>query len=116
MSPMKLLLRPALLLACVTVSLSAGIAADDWSEMTAILKRIVPPSFAAKDFPVTDFGAVGDGKTDCRAAFAQAIEACAKAGGGRVVVPAGTFFSDGPIHLRSNVNLHVSEGATITFG
>jgi len=42
------------------------------------------------------------------------VDACARAGGGRVVVPPGVFLT-GPIHLRSNVNLHVSEGATIRF-
>lgn len=104
----------SLILAALVNMTAAG--QDDWAEMDAILKRIVPPAFPARDFPVTDFGAVGDGKTDSRAAFAQAIEACVKAGGGRVVVPKGVFLSDGPIHLKSNVNLHVSEGATITFG
>ena len=72
------------------------------------------PSFPDRDFPVTDFGAVADGTTDATAAFRAAIDACARAGGGRVVVPPGVFLT-GPIHLRSNVNLHVSEGATIRF-
>ena len=40
--------------------------------------------------------------------------ACHAAGGGRVVVPAGEFLT-GAIHLRSNVNLFVSEGATLRF-
>jgi polygalacturonase len=91
-------------------------AVDDWSDMPAILKRIVPPTFPARDFPVANFGAVADGKTDCRAAIANAIAACTKAGGGRVVVPPGEYFCDGPIHLASNVNLHVAKGATIRFG
>lgn len=89
---------------------------DDWAGRDEILRRIVPPTFPARDFAVTEFGAVGDGRTDCRAAFAAAIVACARAGGGRVVVPKGDFFCDGPIHLVSNVNLHVSDGATIRFG
>jgi polygalacturonase len=106
--------------AAVALLCSTGIrstrAADDWAEATAIVKRVVAPQFPARDFDVTKFGAVGDGQTDCRAAFARAIAACTKAGGGRVVVPAGVFLSDGPIHLASNVNLHVTAGATITFG
>lgn len=89
---------------------------DPWVEMPTILQRIVPPTFPTKDFPVTDFGGVGDGQKDCREALAKAIAACNQAGGGRVVVPKGTFYCDGPIHLLSNVNLHVSEGATIKFG
>ena len=37
-----------------------------------------------------------------------------QAGGGKVVVPAGMYLT-GAIHLKSNVNLEVSEGATIKF-
>src|SRR6266545_1478377 len=42
------------------------------------------------------------------------IAACHDAGGGRVLVPPGAFLT-GAIHLRSDVNLHVTEGATIRF-
>jgi polygalacturonase len=51
---------------------------------------------------------------DCTAAFRAAIDQCSKSGGGKVIVPAGTFLT-GAIHLKSNVNLEVSEGATIKF-
>ena len=89
--------------------------ADVWAtEYPRILARIKPPKFPKKDFPITKYGAVGDGKTDCTEAFRKAIDACAKAKGGRVVVPAGEF-STGAIHLKSNVNLHVSKGATVKF-
>jgi polygalacturonase len=47
-------------------------------------------------------------------AFAKAIEACHRAGGGRVVVPAGEWFT-GPIHLKSHVNLFLEEGAVVRF-
>ena len=87
---------------------------EAWARVPEILKRIKPPVFPKRDFHVTHFGAVGDGKTDCTDAFRKAIAACRKAGGGRVVVPAGKFLS-GPIHLRSNVNLHVTSAATIKF-
>ncbi len=90
--------------------------ANDWAGRDEILRRIVPPTFPARDFPITEFGAVGDNRTDSRPAISAAIAACTKAGGGRVVVPKGTFLCDGPIHLASNINLHVSEGATIRFG
>ncbi|HEX5220666.1 MAG TPA: glycoside hydrolase family 28 protein [Verrucomicrobiae bacterium] len=88
--------------------------ADPWARVPGILKRMVPPRFPDRDFLVTRFGAVGDGATDCTRAFADAIAACNAAGGGRVVVPEGVFVS-GAIHLKSKVNLHVSEGATIRF-
>src|SRR4030095_642244 len=82
--------------------------------MPGILMRIKPPVFPKRDFVITKFGAKPNGTTDSTAAFREAISACNKAGGGRVVVPAGTFLT-GAIHLKSNVNLHVSPGATIKF-
>ena len=82
--------------------------------MPAILAGIRAPVFPDRDFPVTDFGARPDDGRDATAAFRAAIEACARAGGGRVVVPPGVYLT-GPIHLKSRVNLHVSEGATIRF-
>src|SRR5438552_4884780 len=87
---------------------------DPWSQASQILARIKAPIFPARDFPITRFGAVSNGKAECTEAFAKAIDACNKAGGGRVVVPAGEFPS-GAIHLRSNVNLHVTKDATIKF-
>ncbi|HEY9219627.1 MAG TPA: glycoside hydrolase family 28 protein, partial [Phenylobacterium sp.] len=44
----------------------------------------------------------------------QAIAACTAAGGGRVLVPAGDWLT-GAVHLKSNVELHVAEGATLRF-
>ncbi len=85
-----------------------------WEEVPEILKRIVPPTFPDKDFNIIDYGAIGDGKTDCTEAFKKAIEAANKAGGGRVVTPAGSFLT-GAIHLKSNVNLYVAKDAVIKF-
>jgi polygalacturonase len=81
--------------------------------MDKILKRIQEPVFPNRQFVITDFGAKDDG-TMSTEAFRKAIEACNKAGGGRVLVPKGTYLT-GAIHLLSNVELHVSEGATILF-
>jgi len=83
-----------------------------WSAFDRAADRIVAsvrrPHFPPRYFPITRFGAVGDGTTDCTAAFAAAIAACNRAGGGHVVVPSGQFFT-GAIHLRSNVDLHLPE-------
>src|ERR1041385_2621579 len=87
---------------------------DPWALHAAILKRIAAPKFPSKDFPVTRYGAKSGGKVDCTEAFRSAIEAAARAGGGRVVVPAGVWLS-GAIHLKSNVNLVVEKGSTIKF-
>jgi polygalacturonase len=85
-----------------------------WSTMDETLARISPPTFPAKDFIVTSYGAVGDGKFDCTDAIAKTISACAESGGGRVVVPEGVFLT-GAIHLKSNVNLHVTKNAVVRF-
>jgi polygalacturonase len=85
-----------------------------WAQADAIARSVRPPRFPHRQFPVTRFGAKGDGVTDCTRAFAAAIRACAHAGGGHVVVPSGRY-PTGPIHLRSNVDLHVTEHATIAF-
>ncbi|HQU84399.1 MAG TPA: glycoside hydrolase family 28 protein [Pyrinomonadaceae bacterium] len=90
-------------------------AEEAWkTEYPRILARIKPPKFKKKDYLVTKYGAVGDGKTLNSEAFKKAIEECSKKGGGRVVVPAGEWLT-GAIHLKSNVNLYVSKGATIKF-
>jgi lysophospholipase L1-like esterase len=76
-------------------------------------KLSVASLFRDVDFPITDFGAKPDG-SKCTEAFAKAFAAAERAGGGRVVVPAGKWFS-GAIHLRSNCGLHLSEGAEVLF-
>ena len=65
------------------------------------------------DFPIDRFGARPDG-SKCTAAFAAAFDAAEKAGGGRVVVPAGRWFT-GAVHLKSNCELHLSDGAEVVF-
>lgn len=102
------------LTACHSTAESTQPGTDPWAQVPVILKRIVPPTFPARDFAVTRYGAVADGDTDCTAAFRKAVAACAEAGGGRVVVPAGKYLS-GPIHLKDNVNLHLAKDATILF-
>jgi polygalacturonase len=103
------------LTACLALTTALlGTARAGWEQVDEILSRIEAPQFPDKDFNITDFGAVADGKTDCTGAFKKAITAANEAGGGRVVVPAGEFLS-GAIHLVSNVNLHLLAGAVIKF-
>lgn len=107
------------MLAVALVSLSCETSSSSelntaWEQVPGILEQIAPPAFPAQDFVITDFGAIGDGETDCTEAFRQAIAACHEAGGGRVVVPEGNFLT-GAIHLKSNVNLHVRKNATVLF-
>ncbi len=85
-----------------------------WAGAADILARIRPPKIPARSVSVTAYGAKGDGVTLDSRAFATAIAALSAKGGGRVVVPAGRFLT-GPIHLESNIELHVAQGATILF-
>jgi len=70
------------------------------------------PTIPAREFDITRFGAIGDGKTMNTAAFSRATAACAQAGGGSVIVPPGVFLT-GPITLASHMALVVQKGATI---
>ena len=79
-----------------------------------IVASVRRPRFPRRYFRVTDFGAVGDGTSKNTAAFAAAIDHTSRSGGGHVIVPPGTFLT-GAIHLRSRVDLHVEDGATILF-
>ena len=94
------------------------VAAQQWNEAQyrQIERSIREPEFADKAYLITKFGA----KTDNTAAKNQkaiqkAIDKCSKAGGGRVVIPAGQKFLTGAIELKSGVNLEVQEGATLEF-
>ncbi|MFF1399975.1 glycoside hydrolase family 28 protein [Streptomyces sp. NPDC058287] len=95
---------------------AAALTSDQAADVAAnkIVASIRRPRIPRRDFPVTAFGAVADGTTDNTAALRAAVQAAHAAGGGRVVVPAGTW-ATGPIHLLSHVELHVAAGATLRF-
>ncbi len=90
------ILCPAL--ALCTVVASAQIA-------TTSAKSYAHPIHRSKRYVITDFGAVGDGKTLNTKAIQAAIDKCASTKkGGVLVVPKGTFLS-GAIFLKQGVNL-----------
>lgn len=64
------------------------------------------------DYNVREFGAKGDGKTLDHQAINAAIDTCVAHGGGRVVLPAGTYLC-GSIRMKSHVELHLVAGAKI---
>ena len=63
-------------------------------------------------FNVRDFGAKGDGVTKDTAAVQKAIDAAHAAGGGEVLLPAGTYLS-GSIFLKSRIDFHLAQGAVL---
>lgn len=77
------------------------------------LPVVLQPSFRKDTFNITKYGAVADGQTLNTEAFRQAIAACSQRGG-VVLVPRGLWLT-GPIELKSNVNLHVAQGALVQF-
>jgi len=64
------------------------------------------------DLLITDCGAVPDGLTLNTQAINTAILQQSKRGGGRVIIPNGTFLS-GTVRLRSNISLHFEEEAVL---
>lgn len=86
----------------------------DWSVAAAIEARIESPAIPERSVSIVEFGAKAS-PADARPAILAAIESVSKAGGGRVVLPAGSWFSEGPIHLQSKIELHLEEGATLLF-
>ncbi len=64
-------------------------------------------------YNICDFGAVGDGHTNNAPAIQTAIHACATAGGGTVLVPAGQVYCTGTLTLESRVELHIERGAVL---
>lgn len=110
-----LLLGIVLLFGCISrAQKKAAFPKEPWKQVSKILAQIKIPSFPEKDFLITQYGANGDGVTNCSKAIKDAIEKCNSAGGGRVVVPPGKYFT-GPIYLKSNVNLHIEKGAVLLF-
>ncbi|MDZ7692973.1 MAG: hypothetical protein U5K69_17925 [Balneolaceae bacterium] len=81
------------------------------------MPQLQRPTFPDSSFDIRDFGArmrseeSGFKNTD---AIHRAIEAAHQAGGGKVVIPEGEWLT-GPVHLMSNINLHIAEGATLYF-
>lgn len=80
--------------------------------MENILGRIHAPEFPDRVFNIRDF--VSENEDNYTDAIKGAIEACHEAGGGRVLVPEGVYYT-GAIHLLSNVELHLEEGAVLFF-
>lgn len=85
-----------------------------YEDLAFDMPRVEVPTFPDYTVRVTDYGAVGDGETLNTEAFDEALRHVSEQGGGHVVVPRGVWRT-GPIALRSNVDLHVEQGALVVF-
>ena len=72
-------------------------------------------SIATTAFPDRDIAVQSADSASSRAVIQTAIDECSRSGGGRVVVSPGTYLIDGNIVMKSDVNLHLEEGATLLF-
>ncbi|MBO7455192.1 MAG: glycoside hydrolase family 28 protein [Paludibacteraceae bacterium] len=103
------------ILALVAVSAYAQNPYDKYyTNLPCAVEHVQPVVIPDYTVTLTDFGAVGDGQTDCSEAFAAAIKHLKKQGGGHLIVPDGKWFT-GPIKLISNFDLHLADNATIIF-
>ncbi|WP_341939423.1 glycoside hydrolase family 28 protein [Marinimicrobium sp. C2-29] len=84
----------------------------DWNKASQIVQDVQPPVIPERDYNITDFGAE---RGNARPAIMAAIDKASEDGGGRVIIPEGRWNSEGPIHLKSRINLHIAEGATLLF-
>ncbi|TFW35084.1 glycoside hydrolase family 28 protein [Massilia horti] len=120
-----------------TLSMAAQ-SSDPWQRAREIEAKFAKPlRFRDEDFLITAFGAkpcevapvrawvtphaMGEslsplrGSHDCYPAITAAINACHKAGGGRVLITKGNWYMAGPLVLRSNVHVHLAAGARLYF-
>jgi polygalacturonase len=102
------------LTSCITRQKGAPPVSARFIDVEFDMPTIAEPVIPEYTVTITEFGAVSDGRTLNTQAFADAIEAVTKKGGGRVIIPRGIWLT-GPIILKSNINIHTEDGALIIF-
>jgi polygalacturonase len=80
-----------------------------------ILSLIKTPVFKNTTYDIVSYGAIADGKTDIKPILDKVISLCSKNGGGKVIIPEGIYLINGPIVLKSHVNLHLSKNSEVVF-
>lgn len=101
---LRVWLSAGILTTCLALSASARQTAPN----------VAAPHFRENSVNLEDFGGVGNGAALNTKAFAKALDALTRKGGGRLVVSPGIWLT-GPIKLRSGVDLHLERGAVIQF-
>lgn len=115
---MNILKSTFTLFAAVIISVCAFSQAEKYPDLYKGIEFKMPkvqePVIPKYSVSITDFGAKSGGQELCTKAFADAIDAASKKGGGRVVIPRGTWLT-GPITLKSNIELYSEIGALVIF-
>lgn len=105
-----------IILTCVALMATFMLSAADYS---AYYKNL-PVDIVKPELPTTpgtvmniaEYGAVGDGVTDCTRVLQNAIDQLSAKGGGQVYIPAGVWVIS-PIELKSGINLHLAKNALV---
>jgi polygalacturonase len=110
------LLVTAILFATGTFSQTASTTTqkDLYSGIEFKMPQVKEPVIPKNTVSIVDFGAKSNGQDLCTKAISDAIDAVSKKGGGKVVIPRGTWLT-GPITLKSNIELYSEPGAVVVF-
>lgn len=82
-------------------------------KLTILLLLSISFGINAKEYNISDYNAVNDGKTLNTKAIQQAIDECTLSGGGTVKIDGGGIYVSGTIYLKDNVSLHIDGGTTL---
>lgn len=101
---------------CASINKQATVKNDDWvyAGIEFNMPKVKEPVIPNNSVSIADLGGVPDGKFLNTEVFAKAIEQLAEKGGGKVIIPAGIWLT-GPIQMKSNIELHVEDGALVRF-
>lgn len=111
-------IRTAALAAIAICMASLTASATDYSkyykDLPVNIRQVTDVVIPDTRVSIKDFGGVDDGVTLNTEAFANAIRHLSDKGGGRLIVPAGIWYT-GPIEFASNIELHLERGALLLF-
>lgn len=85
---------------------------DDWKLAETIVSSIQSPNIPSVTFSIDDNSRT---RKAAREIIQKTIDKASQSGGGVVVVPKGKWLVNGPLHLKSKINLHLEEGAELLF-
>lgn len=103
------------IIVCSFTLVCSLLASPPWKKAKTIEKQITKTKFSNTVFNINNFGAKANNPLAlCHQAINEAILQCSQKGGGIVLIPKGVYYS-GPITLKSNVNLHLEDGAVLRF-
>jgi len=110
----SLLTSTQLLSGCTTKAIRSRSQAQ-WDQEASIIKNAIKrPQIPDRSINIASIISQ-EHDDDFNQAVHSAIRALSLQGGGKLIIPKGEWFSNGPIHLESNINLHLEAGAIVTF-